>query len=187
MASKQQPGERGLVALDWCNGNRSVLVDTELSGLVLGMTLRTRAPDIYRALIEATAFGARVIIENFEANGVPVDEVVVAGGLGRNELGMQIYADITGRPLSIVRSDQGPALGSAIHAAVAAGVHPDIQLAAKRMGGTHRNVFVPDPGRQPTYDRLHREYLDLHDHFGRGGNDVMKRLREVARSSGADT
>ncbi len=181
-AAAQRPGEHGLVALDWWNGNRSVLVDAALSGVLIGATLATRAPDIYRALIEATAFGTRVIIENFEANGVPVDEVVVAGGLKQNHMLMQIYADVTGRPLTTVASEQGPALGSAIHAAVAAAQYPDIRAAAQRMGRANRNAFIPNSDNQRAYDPVFRDYLELHDYFGRGANDVMKRLKQRAHA-----
>ncbi|MEV4189669.1 ribulokinase, partial [Streptosporangium canum] len=125
LAAAQKVGAHGLVALDWHNGNRSVLVDHDLSGMVVGQTLATRPEDTYRALIEATAFGARVIVEAFEAAGVPVEEFVVAGGLLRNRFLMQVYADVLRRPLSVIGSGQGPALGSAIHAAVAAGAYQD--------------------------------------------------------------
>ncbi|MCW2779523.1 MAG: ribulokinase, partial [Frankiales bacterium] len=121
LAARQQVGEHGLVALDWHSGNRSVLVDHELSGVVVGLTLSTRPEDVYRALVEATAFGARTIVEAFEAAGVPVTEFVVAGGLLKNAFLMQVYADVLRRPLSALTSEQGPALGAAIHAAVAAG------------------------------------------------------------------
>ena len=176
-AAAQKPGEHGLLALDWWNGNRSVLVDANLSGLLIGMTLATRAPDIYRALIESTAYGTRLIIENFERCGVPVRELVIAGGLQKNKLLMQIYADVTGRPLSLVDSEQGPALGSAMHAAVAAGLYPTIADAAARMGRIRRNVYTPDPAAARAYDGLYADYVVLHDYFGRGANDVMKRLK----------
>ncbi|MFD0788278.1 FGGY-family carbohydrate kinase, partial [Micromonospora azadirachtae] len=125
-AARQPVGAHGLVALDWWNGNRSLLVNHDLSGVIVGLTLATRPPDIYRALLESTAYGTRMIIEAFAEAGVPVNELVVAGGLTNNPLLMQIYADVTDRPLSIIGSAQGPALGSAIHAAVAAGAHPDV-------------------------------------------------------------
>jgi L-ribulokinase len=183
-AAKQKPGEHGLLALDWWNGNRSVLVDVDLSGLLIGATLGTRAPDIYRALIEATAFGTRVIVENFEASGVPVTELVAAGGLPeKNKLLMQIYTDVTGREFRIIGSGQGPALGSAMHAAVAAGAYPDIQAAAKVMGKLKDEVYRPIPAHQAVYDKLYAEYLTLHDYFGRGQNDVMKRLRKIRNES----
>lgn len=179
-AAKQKPGEHGLLALDWWNGNRSVLVDVDLSGLLIGATLATRAPDIYRALIEATAFGTRVIIEAFETNGVPITELVAAGGLPeKNKLLMQIYADVTGREFRIIGSTQGPALGSAMHAAVAAGAYADIQAAAQKMGKLKDEVFRPIPDHQAVYDKLYAEYVTLHDYFGRGENDVMKRLRAI--------
>ena len=178
-AQTQQPGEHGLIALDWWNGNRSVLVDSELSGLIVGMTLATRAPDIYRALIESTAFGTRTIIEAFEASGVPVKELVIAGGLIKNKMLMQIYADVTGRELSVAASSQGPALGSAIHAAVAAGAYPDIYAAADAMGQSIKGAYKPILEHQRVYDALYTEYKFLHDHFGRGANDVMKRLKAI--------
>ena len=181
-AAAQKPGEHGLLALDWWNGNRSVLVDANLSGLLIGMTLATRAPDIYRALIESTAYGTRLIVENFERCGVPVRELVIAGGLQKNKLLMQIYADVTGRPLSLVDSEQGPALGSAMHAAVAAGLYPTIADAAARMGRIRRNVYTPDPAAARAYDGLYADYVVLHDYFGRGANDVMKRLKGAGAS-----
>jgi L-ribulokinase len=178
-AAAQPAGAHGLIALDWLSGNRSVLVDHHLSGAIVGLTLATRAPDIYRALVESTAFGARVIIDAFGSNGIPVTEFVVAGGLTKNEFVLQIYADVTRRPLSVISSEQGPALGSAIHAAVAAGCYPDVPAAAVVMGGKHEAVYLPDPVSADVYDRLYAEYLTLHDYFGRGGNEVMHRLRGV--------
>ncbi|WP_232668138.1 ribulokinase [Pseudonocardia sp. TRM90224] len=179
LAAEQQVGQHGLVALDWHAGNRSVLVDHELSGLVVGQTLATRPEDTYRALLEATAFGTRTIIAAFEDAGVPVTELVVAGGLLRNELLMQITADVCDRPLSVIGSAQGPALGSAIHAAVAAGCYPDVPAAAAVMGRVERDRYRPDPDRAAAYDRLYAEYELLHDHFGRGANDVMHRLHAL--------
>jgi L-ribulokinase len=178
-AAAQPAGAHGLVALDWLNGNRSVLVDHHLSGAIIGVTLATRAPDIYRALIEATAFGTRRIIDAFGAAGVPVTELVIAGGLAKNKLVMQVYADVTRRPLSLITSEQGPALGSALHAAVAAGAYPDIGAAAAAMGGRDAAAYVPDPASADVYDDLYAEYVLLHDHFGRGGNEVMHRLRAI--------
>jgi L-ribulokinase len=183
LAAEQAVGEHGLVALDWHSGNRSVLVDHHLSGMVVGQTLSTRPQDTYRALLEATAFGTRMIIESFEARNVPVTELVVAGGLLKNRLLMQIYADVTRRPLSTIGSDQGPALGSAIHAAVAAGAYPDIHAAAKAMGKVNRTVYQPDPARAEAYDALYAEYATLHDYFGRGENKVMYRLRALRRAA----
>jgi L-ribulokinase len=178
-AAGQPAGAHGLVALDWLNGNRSVLVDHHLSGVVAGLTLATRPPDIYRALIESTAYGTRVIIDAFEAAGIGVAELVIAGGLMRNTLIMQIYADVTGRPLSLIGSSQGPALGSAIHAAVAAGAYPDVPAAAAAMGGMRRGAYLPAPASAAVYDELYREYVTLHDYFGRGANEVLHRLRAL--------
>jgi L-ribulokinase len=180
LAAAQAVGAHGLVALDWHSGNRSVLVDHELSGLVVGLTLATRPEEVYRALLEATAFGTRVIVETFRASGVPVEELVVAGGLAQNALLMQIYADVTRLPLSVIDSAQGPALGSAIHAAVAAGAYPDVPTAAKAMGKVRRAVHVPDEERAQAYDRLFAVYLELHDHFGRS-TDAMRRLKALRR------
>ena len=176
-ASAQRVGEHGLVALDWANGNRSVLVDHHLSGAIVGFTLATRAPDLYRALLEATAYGTRVIIDTFNGAGIGVTELVIAGGLMKNAFLMQIYADVTRRSLSLIGSAQGPALGSAIHAAVAAGAYPDVPAAAAVMGRRQRAAYVPDPAAADAYDWLYDEYLRLHDYFGRGGNEVMHRLR----------
>jgi L-ribulokinase len=178
-AAAQPAGAHGLIALDWLNGNRSVLVDHHLSGVVAGLTLATRAPDIYRALIESTAFGTRVIIDAFEAAGIGVSELVIAGGLAANELIMQVYADVTRRPLGLVSSGQGPALGSAIHAAVAAGVYPDVPAAAAAMGSHRPAVYAPDPASADVYDDLYAEYVTLHDYFGRGANEVLHRLRAM--------
>lgn len=175
-------GAHGLVALDWWNGNRSVLVDHALSGLVVGMTLATGPEDVYRALLESTAFGARRIVQAFTDSAVPVTEFVVAGGLLRNAELMRTYADVLGLPLSVSESAQAPALGSAIHAAVAAGAYPDVPAASKAMGSVRRAAYRPDPERHARYDRLYADYLRLHDHFGRGGDDVMRRLRGMRDS-----
>jgi L-ribulokinase len=179
LAGDQRVGAHGLVALDWNNGNRSVLVDHELSGLIVGLTLDTRAEDIYRALIEATAFGTRVILDAFADGGVPVRELFAAGGLIKNPVVMQIYADVTRMPLHVIGSDQGPALGSAMHAAVAAGLYLDIRAAAAAMGKVGRDAYLPDEARADAYDVLYEHYVRLHDPFGRGGDDVMHRLRDV--------
>jgi L-ribulokinase len=183
-AAKLVPGQSGLVALDWWNGNRSILVDVDLSGLLLGATLATTAPEIYRALIEATAYGTRMIVESFEASGVPIRDLVACGGLPeRNRLLMQIYADVTKREISVAASPQTPALGSAMFAAVAAGVaaggYDRIEDAAARMAQLRDERYVPDPARSAVYDELYAEYRILHDTFGRGGNDAMKRLRAI--------
>jgi L-ribulokinase len=179
-AAKQQPGEHGLVALDWWNGNRSTLVDADLTGLLIGMTLGTRAPDIYRALIESTAYGTREIVESFERKGIPVHEIVAAGGLPeKNKLLVQIYADVTGKPMKLAGSSQSPALGSAMHAAVAAGVYPSIEACAGSMGKISDTVVRPIPENQAVYSQLYAEYKTLYDYFGRGTNDAMKRLKKI--------
>ncbi len=179
----QPVGGHGLVALDWQSGNRSVLVDHELSGVVLGTTLATRPEEVYRALLEATAFGTRTIVETFTASGVPVTEFIVAGGLLKNAFLMQVYSDVLRLPISTIASEQGPALGSAIHAAVAAGAYPDVRAAGAAMGKLDRDVYTPNEESAAAYDRLYAEYRELHDYFGRGGNDVMHRLRALRREA----
>ena len=181
LASQQKIGEHGLIALDWHSGNRSVLVDHELSGVLLGATLTTKAEDGYCALLESTAFGTRKIVETFQNSGVPVEEFIVAGGLIKNAFLMQLYSDVTRLPLSVIDSEQGPALGSAIHAAVAAGEYASVHDAAEAMGRVKRAVYMPDEARASQYDRLYAEYDLLHDYFGRGANDVMKRLKAMRR------
>ncbi len=183
-ASRLRPGESGLLALDWWNGNRSVLVDVDLTGLLIGATLATKPEEIYRALIEATAYGTRMIIETFATNGVPVYEIVATGGLpDRNKLLMQIYADVSGRPIKVGASGQGPALGSAMHGAVAAGKaaggYDSIVEAAKHMARLRDEQYIPNAEAKAVYDRLYAEYVTLHDYFGRGANDVMKRLKAL--------
>lgn len=183
-AASLRPGESGLLALDWWNGNRSVLVDADLTGLMLGMTLNTRPEEIYRALIEATAFGTRVIIEAFQGNGVAVDEIVACGGLPeRNEMLMQIYADVTNREFKVAASAQTCALGSAMWGAVAAGSaaggYDTINQAAAKMARVKERTFRPDAAAHAAYNGLFAEYLKLHDTFGRGGSDVMKRLKTM--------
>ena len=187
-AAELRPGASGLLALDWWNGNRSVLVDADLRGLLVGMTLATTAAEIYRALLEATAFGTRVIVEAFERSGVPVDRIVACGGLpDRNRLLMQIYADVTGREFSIAASSQTPALGAAMFGGVAAGSanggYDSIVDASRRMSGLRPEVFRPDPANHAIYDRLYGEYLRLHDLFGRGGDDVMRTLKQIQREA----
>jgi L-ribulokinase len=183
-AARLNPGESGLLALDWWNGNRSVLVDVDLTGLLLGATLATKPEEIYLALIEATAYGTRVIVEAFQKNGVPVKEMVACGGLPeKNKLLMQIYADVTGRELKVTASKQTPALGSAMFGAVAAGKaaggYDTIFDAAQYMARLKDEVFKPIPANQKVYDQLYVEYLRLHDYFGRGENNVMKTLKGI--------
>jgi L-ribulokinase len=181
-AAHLRPGESGLLALDWWNGNRSVLVDVDLTGMLLGATLATKPEEIYRALIETTAYGTRIIIETFEANGVPVTEIVATGGLpDRNKLLMQIYADVTGRSIHIAATSQGGALGSAMHGAVAAGKaaggYDSIVEAARKMAHLRDEAYHPNSENKKVYDKLFAEYVILHDYFGRGANDVMKRMK----------
>jgi L-ribulokinase len=183
LAAQQRIGEHGLIALDWHSGNRSVLVDHELSGVIVGQTLATRAEDTYRALLEATAYGTRVIVDSYTDAGIPVTELVIAGGLLRNPLLMQIYADVTNLPLSVIGSEQGPALGSAMHAAVAAGAYDDIHAAAKAMGSIKRGAYLPIPDNVEAYERMFVEYQELHDYFGRGVNEVMHRLKARRRAA----
>jgi L-ribulokinase len=182
-AARIRPGETGLLAIDWWNGNRSILVDADLSGVLLGTTLETEAPEIYRALIEATAFGTRVIVDSFREGGVAVEEIVACGGLPeRNRLLMQIYADVTGLPIRVARSSLTGALGSAMFGAVAAGSaaggYDHIVDAAKRMAHLKEEAFRPDPAAHAVYDLVYAEYRQLHDYFGRE-NDVMKRLKSI--------
>ncbi|WP_309234091.1 FGGY-family carbohydrate kinase, partial [Micromonospora sp. ATA51] len=160
-------GGHGLLALDWHSGNRSVLMDHELSGVLVGLTLATRPEEIWRALLEATAFGARTVVEAFTAAGVPVDELTAAGGLTANRLLLRIYADVLRRPLHVLDAAHPAALGAAIHAAVAAGAYPDVEAASAAMGARHRETWRPDPAAPPPYDDLYAEYRALHDHFGR--------------------
>ena len=183
-AARLAPGESGLLALDWWNGNRSVLVDVDLTGMLLGATLATKAPDIYRALIEATAFGTRTIVEAFDGHGVPVNELVACGGLPeKNPLLMQIYADVTGREIKVAASKQTPALGAAMFGAVAAGSaaggYDNIFDATAKMARLKKQSYKPRPAAQKVYNELYGEYCTLHDYFGRGTNEVMKRLKKM--------
>ncbi len=174
---KLKVGENGLIALDWWNGNRSCLADADLKGMIVGLTLSTKPEDIYRALIESSAFGMRTILEAFEAGGVAVDRVYACGGIARkNTLMMQIYADVLDREIRIGSSEQGSALGAAMFGAVAGGIYSDVSEAAGAMGHTEPCAYVPVPENAAAYRRLFREYRELHDYFGRGGNSVMKRL-----------
>ncbi len=167
LAAEQTPGQHGLMALDWNNGNRTVLVDPMLSGLLLGQTLHTTAAEIYRALIEATAFGARAIIERLREYGVPIQRVVCAGGIAeKNPMLMQIYADVTGCAIRTSASSQTCALGSAVAAAVLAGGHPDFPSAQRAMTSLNEGVYLPVPENQAAYDGLYAVYRQLHDAFG---------------------
>ncbi len=182
-------GESGLLALDWWNGNRSVLVDGTLSGMMLGMTLTTKPEEIYRALIEGTAYGARMILDTFDNSGARIKNLYACGGIAqKNAFVMQVYADVTGREIRIARSTQAPALGSAMFGALAAGKavggYDSIEDAAREMGGVLDTVYRPIAENQRVYEKLYAEYAKLHDYFGRGGNGVMKKLKAIkARQS----
>ncbi|NLO34757.1 MAG: ribulokinase [Clostridiaceae bacterium] len=183
-AMRLGPGESGLVALDWWNGNRSVLADADLSGLLLGMTLTTRPEAIYRALIEATAFGSRLIVGQFEAGGLPVHDIHACGGIAaRDPFLMQIYADVLGRPIRVSANRQAAALGSALYGAVAAGPgrggFPDIEAAVNSVPQVPGTVYEPDLSHRGVYEQLFACYSQLHDWFGRGGHDIMKRLKAL--------
>lgn len=184
LAAELKPGKSGLLALDWWNGNRSVLVDADLSGMMVGMTLQTKPEEIYRSLLEATAFGTRKIIETFEQAGVKVSELIACGGLPqRNQLLMQIFADVTGREIKIADSTQTTALGAAVFGAVAAGTerggYASIVEAASRMTSVRVESYKPIIEHSHVYDELYLEYNRLHELFGRGGNDVMKALKRI--------
>jgi L-ribulokinase len=189
-AAALKPAQSGLVALDWWNGNRSILVDVDLTGTLVGMTLLTTAPEIYRALIEATAFGTRTIIEAFEKKGVPVKNLVACGGLPeRNKLLMQIYADVTGREILVAAnpltcSARGAALHGAVAAGKAGGGYDTIFEAARHMARLQKQTYKPDAARHQIYNCLFNEYRQLHDYFGRGANDVMKRLKALKKQVG---
>jgi L-ribulokinase len=179
-AATLAPGESGLLALDWWNGCRSVLMDSNLSGLLLGATLGTRPHEIYRALIEATAFGTRKIIEAFTSKGIVIDELHACGGLAqKNSLLLQIYADVTGCPIRVAASEQTCALGAAMHGALAAGIYPDMEQASKKMVRPSTQTYQPERLHKPVYDQLYAEYTRLHDTFGRAPNSPMRVLRRL--------
>lgn len=180
LTADRRVGEAGLLALDWLNGNRSILVDSSLSGLIIGQTLRTTPPEQFRALVESTAFGAKVIIDNFEAHGVPVQTVTVAGGLLNSPSIMQVYADVLNRPLSVSTVSQAGGHGSAIFAAVAAGRYVDVASASLAMRRVDENAYLPSPGRADAYNELYRLYTQLYFTFGRD-NEVMHHLGEISR------
>ncbi len=190
-AAKLKPGESGLVALDWHNGNRTVLVDPLLTGLVIGETLATTPPELYRAYIEATAFGALKIIDRIEQYGVKIDDVVNCGGIAeKSPLAMQIYADVTGRPMKVSRSGQTCALGAAIFGSVVGGVHRSVPEAQGVICGVKPHVYRPIPAHVEAYKRLYRVYLALHDAFGVRGSGVavdgvMKELISIRQNARA--
>ncbi len=177
-AAALKSGESGLIALDWWNGNRSCLADSKLSGMILGLTLRTKPEEIYRALLEATAFGMRAIFEEFEKGGVMVRELYACGGIvSKNPFMMQIYADVLGKTILTASTDQGSAFGASVYAAVAAGGYASVKEAARAMGKTGEIKYEPIPQNTQAYHRLYKEYKLLHDYFGTGGNEVMRRMR----------
>ena len=185
-ASKLKPGESGLVALDWFNGNRSILVNADLTGMILGMSLHTKPEEIYRALIEATAYGQRVIIESFIEHGVPINELYACGGLSqKNKMLMQIYADVTNKPIKVSAELQTTSLGSSMFAAVAAGKeaggYENIVDAANNMARLKDEVFIPIEENVEVYEKLYNEYKILHDYFGTGINDSMLRLKSIKK------
>lgn len=185
LAEQMKPGENGILALDWLSGNRSTLADFDLSAMIIGMTMRTRPEDIYRALIEATAFGTKVIVENYRAHGIPVNRMLATGGVSRkNAFAMQLYADILEMPVYVVDTPVGPALGSAIFGALAAGNklggYDDIVEAIHAMCGKVGRVFNPDESSFGVYRSLYKEYSRLYDYFGRGENTLMKTLKKLS-------
>lgn len=183
LAERLAPGESGLLALDWLGGCRSPLMDSGVSGMILGLTIQTKPEEIYRALIESAAYGARMIMENYNAHGVPVHEFFVTGGIGKkNPMAMQIFADVLGMNVQVLACTQGGAQGSAILAASAAGAYGGLREAISAMASPVERVYAPDAKHHEAYDRLYAEYCTLHTYFGRGGNDVMKRLKAMKRA-----
>lgn len=186
---KLRPGQSGLLALDWHNGNRTILVDPNLSGLIAGLNLQTRPEEIFRALIEATAFGARVIMDRISEYGIAINDIITCGGLAeKNPYLMQIYADVTGRPIKVSRSAQTCALGTAMFGAVAAGYYTNVEEAQERMGGLKDIVYQPNPENKAIYDRLFALYKRMHDAFGtkdfaENHFSVMKELLEIKRQT----
>ncbi len=183
-ANKLSVGESGLLALDWFNGNRCILSDCDLKGMILGMSLRTRPEEIYRALIEATAYGTRVILDNFTAHGMRIDRIVASGGIAeKNEMLVQIYADVLGRPITVTDAKMSASCGSAIYAAVAGGAYSDIHEAVRTLAVTTGKTYLPIEENVKKYAVLYAEYQKLHDYFGRGENNVMHRLTALAQEA----
>ena len=180
LASQKQPGESGLLALDWFNGNRSILMDSGLTGMIMGLTLRTAPEDIYRALAEAAAYGARMIIESFRENGLAVDKLLVTGGISqKNKMMMQIYADVLNMPVRVLPSSHGSALGSAIAGAVAAGCYGTAREAIAHMAAKEEKVYQPVPENHLIYEQLYQQYAELYRLFGQDANSVMKNLLSI--------
>ncbi|MBG0787497.1 MAG: ribulokinase [Anaerolineaceae bacterium] len=183
-AAALEPAESGLIALDWWNGNRSILVDDDLSGLILGYNLKTKPEEIYRALLEASAYGTRKIIETFIASGIPINEIIVSGGAPmKNKLLLKILADVTRMEIKVADCPHSSAMGAAMYAAVAAGEenggYATIQDASQKMAHLMTKTFLPNNNDKKTYNRLYSEYTLLHDYFGYGHNDAMKRLKNL--------
>ena len=166
-AGEQKPGASGLLALDWQNGNRSTLTDSELSGLMLGLSLHSKPAEIFRAWVEATAFGARVIVERYREYGVPIERIIACGGISqKSPMTMQIYADVLGCQIEVSADEQSCALGAAMAGAVVGGIHANFEAAASAMTGKIKAVYKPVPENQGIYDRLFKLYMQLHDLFG---------------------
>jgi L-ribulokinase len=182
-AQALKPGQSGLMALDWMNGNRSILMNAELSGVILGLTLATKPEEVYRSLVEATAFGTKIIIDSYRDNGVPISKIVACGGLVQSELIMQIYADITGLAIEVAASGQAVALGSAICGAVAAGNErggfDTVSEAVKKMTKPSSKTFIPNPESSKIYRELFAIYKRCHDFFGREEPHLMKDLKRI--------
>ena len=184
LASRRKPGESGLLALDWFNGNRSVLMDSGLTGMIMGLTLRTQPEDIYRALAEAAAYGARMIIDSFREHGLKVNRLLVTGGISqKNRMMMQIYADVLDMPVRVIPASHGSALGSAIAGAVAAGCYATVQDAIRHMAPRAEKVYQPDPGNHRIYERLYRLYARLYRACGQDGHSVMKDLLAIKQDT----
>lgn len=184
LATELAPGESGLLALDWWNGNRSILADADLTGVIVGLTLATRPEEIYRALLEATAFGTKRIVDNFVEHGVPIHDLVACGGLSfKSPLLMQLYSDITGLPVTVYESEQIPARGAAIFGAVAAGStgggFDSIEAASDHLHPPVWKVYEPNGALRSTYDEIYQSYREIHDFFGRDSAMTLHRLKSV--------
>lgn len=183
LASGHSAAQSRLIALDWFNGNKTPLNNFRLSGLIVGLDMSTRPEEIYRALIEASAFGAKVIIDLIKNSGTSINSVVVSGGISRkNPFLMQVYADVLGCPLEVCGSAQAAAQGSAVYAAAAGGLYPDVPSAVIAMGGKPEKTYMPRQEETLAYAALFEEYKRLYDYFGRGENPVMERLKEKAEA-----
>ena len=179
-ASTLKPGQSGLLSIDWFNGNRSTLNDAKLSAVILGLNLNTKPEEIYRALIEGTAYGSRMIVDNFEENNVPITKITATGGIANKDpLMMQIYADVLDREIFVSDCGLSGAYGAAIYATVACGIYPDLITASNALKKTSGKSYYPNKNNVKIYDKLYTEYKKLYEYFGKGDNDVMKRLLEI--------